>query len=556
MTFLLKRYLTVGLLWLSTGPVTLADLERQVSGENQCGPFALHLCCHALAAGRAYSELQEVLPPTGEEYSLAELSMACTDLGLQSRGMRWTAGIPAFKPWTSAAIIPIAIPSGRFHYVVMLASTGDQVLVGDIPGQPVWISVTELRERWKWDGTALHIAKDEAELDRLAAVSAAFPGTNWLLPAVCFLGAFFLWPKPSAAPERHHEAAAATISRGARQAAGLSRSGMTAVELLVSLAVISLLLSLIVPAVQSARERSRNLQCLNNLRQLGNACQQFESAHRHLPAYRGKRKVGERGPVKTNLSVQAQLLPFLDQQTLFDKIDRREDGEGLGSDPPGSGFNADLLRTPVPVFSCPSDSMSHAGNSYRGCIGTTPGVHSTEPESDPGAAQLGIFVRFNGRPLASVKDGLSQTVMFSERLCGDQDTSTFTPSRDVADVSRMPPGHWAFLYPDDVIRACRLITSVDVEHSSFTGFTWLLGGPTDTLYNHVLPPNSAIPDCGYGYRGGNGQGQGAITARSLHPGTVNIVLGDGSARAVNDAIDSDVWRAMGSVRGQEVVDDF
>ena len=498
-----------------------------------------------------FAEIQKLLPPTGEEYSLAELSDACESLGLHCRGLQWAHGLPDFRPTSSTAVIPIVLANGRQHFVAILAAQKSRLLIGDTPGRPTWIEESELRDKWKWDGTALHLGTSPASVEKLVELTSVSNAVKWGLPVAIMLASSVLWPRPARAVRRRR---VSVTKRRPVKAAG--RVGFTAVELLVAIAVVGLLLSLILPAVQSARERSRNVQCLNNLRQVGMACLQFESAHRHLPSYRGKRKPGpNQGPVKTNLSVQAQLLPFLDQQKLFDRIDRNEDGQTLGGEPPGSEYNGDLLRIRVPVFVCPTDPLADNGISYLACAGTTPGVNTSTPESEPGAAKMGMFVRFNGARLSSVRDGLSNTAMFSERLVGDQDQARYTPSRDVADIADMPPGHWSLLLPEDVVRACRLVTSLDIRHSSYVGYTWLLGGYPQTLYNHVLPPNSAIPDCGYGYFG-EGHGQGAISARSLHPGTVNVVMGDGAARPVNASIDLAVWRALASIRGEEVISEF
>lgn len=104
-----------------------------------------------------------------------------------------------------------------------------------------------------------------------------------------------------------------------------------------------------------------------------------------------------------NLSALAQLLPYLDQGALYDRIDLSENGSGARNEPPTSGVNADLLRAHVSVFACPSDDVPQGGTSYRICDGTTHGS--------------GIAWTW-GRPLVKVRDGRSQTVFFSERVTG------------------------------------------------------------------------------------------------------------------------------------------
>lgn len=85
---------------------------------------------------------------------------------------------------------------------------------------------------------------------------------------------------------------------------------------------------------------------------------------------------------------------------------------------------------------------------------------------------------------------------------------------------------------------------------SYGGATWLFGGWRQTWYNHLLPPNSPVPDCNSGPLSSGG-GSGAYTARSYHPGGVNSAMADGSARFVSQQIDSLVWWAVSTRRGAE-----
>lgn len=528
---------------------------RSASGsnlKNQCGPLALHQCLTSTGVSADYSDVTAVLPPTGEQYSMAGLTRACDELGAAWAAVHWDEKLPVFESGSTPAVIPIALKDGRAHFLAILESRGERVLVADFPHPPAWVDVDDLRAEWKWDGTALHVAKDHATLEELVGGKSRAAALWWVLPAALFLLSLVLWPS------RRSD----TRKRVPRQSPGrgkltVSKSGFTIIELLVGLAVVSLLLALIMPAVQSARERSRQVQCLNNLKQLGTACQNFESARQSIPGYLGRRPVGNfnAGGESRNLSPQAQLLPYLDQQPLFDRIDRREDGSGIGADPPGSDYNAEVMNTRVPVFICPSDGGAVGGVNYRGCTGTTPGVHSTIPETEADAARIGVFIRFDGLRLARVKDGLTQTVLFSERLTGDRSEDELTPSRDVANMGRIPPHSWNFLRPSDAVTGCRHVTSTDLPHWSHVGSTWLLGGYTQTLYNHILPPNSPMPDCGYG-NGSGGAFQGAVSARSFHSGGVNVVFAGGEARFVNEDVDLEVWRALASIRGEEVVPDF
>jgi prepilin-type processing-associated H-X9-DG protein len=142
-----------------------------------------------------------------------------------------------------------------------------------------------------------------------------------------------------------------------------------------------------------------------------------------------------------------------------------------------------------------------------------------------------------------VHDGQSNTAFYSERLVGDGNSGRYTPWRDIAVY-----GDLHFYYPDDALQACAALTTVRM-HYSYSGHTWLIGTYSQTGYNHILPPNAAIPDCVDHWVGT--LGQGAYTARSLHPGGVNVAFGDGAVKFVSETIDLKVWRAAGSCAGSE-----
>jgi len=429
------------------------------------------------------------------------------------------------------------------------------LLVLDFPGRAGWVSSQELREKWHWDGTALHIAADAETLSRFVQPDGYGGRIRWLFPALLFLISMRVWPsskvhgKSSCGPRRSGGKLLPSDARPVR------KSGFTAVEVLVCLAVVSLLLALIVPAVQSSRERSRQMQCVNHLRQLGQACHGYEAVHRSFPGYLWATNP-KKPPITeyATLSVQAKLLPYLDQQTLFDRINQYEDGTGLEDDPPTSALNGELLDAPVPVFLCPSDDTPPGCVSYRGNVGTTPDVGVADDESEPGVAKTGLFVWFTGIRAGQIRDGLSQTVMFGERLTGARNASVLTPSRDIADLHGIPPGNWRMDSPDQAADNCRHVTRTDLPHWSYAGSTWLMSSKSQTLYNHILTPNSTIPDCGF--KGRREHFAGVVSLRSYHPRGVNVVMADGSARFINEDIDLQVWRALGSIRGEEVISEF
>jgi prepilin-type N-terminal cleavage/methylation domain-containing protein/prepilin-type processing-associated H-X9-DG protein len=312
------------------------------------------------------------------------------------------------------------------------------------------------------------------------------------------------------------------------------RSAFTLVECLVALAIISLLLSLLLPAIGSARESARRMECLSNVKQLMLACDSHASTYGHYPrTVKGASGTPQAGPiVLSDISAQVYLLPYLDQKALFERIGIPDDGLDEGDGAPGSQKNPDAVTQQVALFLCPSDDGHSGSVSYRVNLGAGPGIE--------GLPTIGPFTPFGAIRPRDVVDGLSSTVFFSERLLGDRNPKSYATARDYffsgGDIR----------FASDAERLCRLAIGTLPDHQSYVGSAWLYSGYKHTWYNHVRTPNSRELDC----MNAPG-GQGALTARSAHPGGVNIALGDGSARFINDAIDLSVWKALGTRRGGE-----
>ena len=329
----------------------------------------------------------------------------------------------------------------------------------------------------------------------------------------------------------------ATFYRGARG----ERGAFTVLELLVVLGVLSVLVGLIAPAVQRARENARRTACLHQLRQMGHACEAHLATQRRYPTYLN---IGRPG---ASASGHVRLLPYLEQRAVYDQVPLELVGDAVAEPPT---CPADLTQIPLPMFHCPSDEVRASGNSYRACFGTTPGIHATwrpglpRPPEGTAVSLWGVFL--GARTAGDVSDGLSHTVLFSERVVGDGDASRYTPWRDIA---RTPRGIY---YPDDAVAACAEIDH-PAAHISYGGWTWLLTDYSQTAYNHVLPPNSAVPDCVDGWNTAVVH-EGAVTARSRHDGGVNVALGDGAVRFVSETTDLRVWRAIATIHGAEAND--
>lgn len=332
--------------------------------------------------------------------------------------------------------------------------------------------------------------------------------------------------------------------------------GITVVEVLVALAVITVLAALVLPAIHSIRESARRRRCLNNLRELGQASHNYASAHEdRFPETSTNGYDSRHHQLLPSISPHRHLLPYLEQSDLYSRIDFH-DMSINGPGAPGIFVNptqARLLDARVPLFLCPSDVQRPGATNYRANMGYGPGLYAPQPPAIAGFAgnAAGAFVHGRSVRLSEFDDGLSETVLFSEKLIGDGDPQVYTPWTDYfyfrgGDISSA----------DEAVGACRSLSQPQPAHASYAGWTWLFGGWNSTWYNHILTPNSPIPDCSAGGVQMAGGGHGAYTARSFHGGGVNAVFGDGSARFISDEINRSVWRALSTRAGSEAIGDL
>lgn len=322
------------------------------------------------------------------------------------------------------------------------------------------------------------------------------------------------------------------------------RGGFTIIEMMVSISIISLLVAMLLPVIQASRENSRIVTCTSNLRQVGLACNAYESTHRRYPSYLDWKGSGFSGHV--------QLLAFLGYENVSNSLVSPEYGRAA-ADPPTVVRNSAILSTRISVLTCPSDGNESLRVSYRACFGTTPGIHA---DWRPGRGPLlnptskALWGILNGaRHPGEVIDGLSHTVLYSERVSGDGMASRYSPWTDVASV----PTPLASV--SGTVNACSNLPANQSDHFSSSGFTWMIGMYEHSAYNHILPPNSNIPDCVSGMTQSR-MGNGAIAARSYHRGHCQISLADGSVRKISQEIELSVWRSLSTIHGDEVLDAF
>jgi prepilin-type N-terminal cleavage/methylation domain-containing protein/prepilin-type processing-associated H-X9-DG protein len=315
--------------------------------------------------------------------------------------------------------------------------------------------------------------------------------------------------------------------------------GFTLIELLVVISVIGVLIALLLPAVQSAREASRRAQCENNLKQIGLALANYESALGAFPF-----GVGGSGPLGTTprWSVPSQILSFYEQTPLFNALNFS--GVPWLNDPTYSGMNLTALGTKIAGLFCPSDNdqimelVGMAHNNYRGCAGTLP--YNLAADSPDGTGRnTGAFWYQSSTRMAGFRDGSSNTAIFSERCLG---------------VSNHPDPLADYYLTPNAIAACQVAGPMTTPRFTspyeWSGERWGDGNALYTRYHHILPPQA--PSC---LLGGTEDfdSPDLVTATSRHPGGVNLLMADGSVRFTKQTIAPNVWMALGTIAGGEVV---
>lgn len=311
------------------------------------------------------------------------------------------------------------------------------------------------------------------------------------------------------------------------------RSGFTLVELLVVIAIIGILVALLLPAVQAAREAARKTQCLNNLKQIGLATLNYENQVGTLPPAIciGPNEFGA-------WSAQARLLPYMEEGNLSSQINF------------GTTYKTQLqvIKQRVNVYFCPSDPNDHPSGSdgleqypitYAANMGSW--LVYRPLNSLVGEGNNGVFVPNSGKRLAEITDGLSKTLFFAE-------VKAFQPVvKEAPAPSKIPTS------PQEI---GSLGGSGDFEPTD--GHTeWVEGRVHQTGFTVTFTPNSIVPfhdstgDYDLDFTSAE-EGEGveptfaAVTARSYHSGQiVNSLLGDGAVRSVPAAIDLAVWRNLG-----------
>jgi len=287
-----------------------------------------------------------------------------------------------------------------------------------------------------------------------------------------------------------------------------ARKAFSLVELLVVIAIIAILISLVLPAVQAARESSRAVQCKSNLRQIGLALHNYHGVHGGFPSA----FLGEADLWRPSWTWTVFLLPYVEQSGLFDELSVATAEFGTGAMWAGAPDAA--TEAVLAVYVCPADTgpdrnhrkSGYAKSSYHGVLGNETQLVCSQP----------ILIRQNGVlyvnsrvSLAAITDGSSHTLAVGE-----------------CRLDSGPTGRRGAIW---------------AGMRGATGSTlWL----SDTVWWANAEPDWRI----------NGPGEQAFSSR--HPGGVHFVLGDGAVRLVADTIDGSTLACLAARNDGEPIGDF
>ncbi len=304
-----------------------------------------------------------------------------------------------------------------------------------------------------------------------------------------------------------------------------NKCAFTIIELLVILSIASIILAFLIPAVQSARESSRKLQCIANMKQIGIALSTYHSFHNMFtPSHllTGKKHSSN------NMSELGYLLPYLEHVNAYNSINYSLSKYDTSDSP--TLQNRTVRNTQIAVYLCPSDSEINHLNNYRfnhGCL-----VQSRNGARFNGPFNIGVMPS-----QATITDGVTYTAFVSERCSG-----TFNNSINYRTSIKYYGGQRRYKSDELFIPECLGTTAY--KYNNTAGRFWFYTNFSDTQYNHNGVPNDARESCALLIAHDNGFGLNP--PRSNHSNSVNVLFGDGHVQSISSEINQRVWYAAGT----------
>jgi prepilin-type N-terminal cleavage/methylation domain-containing protein len=352
-------------------------------------------------------------------------------------------------------------------------------------------------------------------------------------------------------------------------------SGFTLVELLVVIAIIGVLVGLLLPAVQAAREAGRRSACQNKLKQMALAMHSFESAQKAFPSNYQGGEVGTQWEPWYCLNATYMILPYMEEESLYVRMTAARSDSSFGTNLTG------LTRRKMPALICPSDEpptsrpvswgASHdiASANYAWSSGSGPYGYNTRGSFNgfmhgerrgalwPLAPRTESAPSWPGFTIKDFTDGTSKVIMAAEQLSGSGSNEAVFP-RNIAlqannnAISAIVNKDFATQAEIDVIAAAQ---ASPTAWGGNNGMAWGYNGGAASMINMTVPPNWSSPS------GGGASGPslmydwtwGVFPARSRHPGLVNAVMVDGATVTLRDGIDLLTIQRLGNRKDGGVV---
>jgi prepilin-type N-terminal cleavage/methylation domain-containing protein/prepilin-type processing-associated H-X9-DG protein len=386
-----------------------------------------------------------------------------------------------------------------------------------------------------------------------------------------------------------------------------SRGGFTLIELLVVIAIIGVLVALLLPAVQSARESARRTQCTNNLKQLALAVQSYITQSNVLPAHTLETGslVGGNHTLQWFVSWTTSILPQLEQEVLFNAVNFQLPMLEIPPTP-FTGTNTTVALTTINTLLCPSESLhktpnfnpsGYSGTGFVGQLAVTNyagnyggpamikawsgAIIPVKPSPTRPTMTFVLLTNAHENPpvtggpvrTQSIIDGTSNTALLSEHLLAFDNLGSGPSSSTVVGGNFARRGLFqtgvtvvmdqrSTTAAQAFVVACKGLSGGTAPTTDgIFGTQWLPSiefATANNAYTHVMTPNSlsctGAPDSAQVISNPAWGGIGAaITATSNHPGGVNVAFCDGSVKFIKDSIDLPTWWALGTRDNKEVI---